>query len=95
MKRIKNMRRFLICLLSFLFIGCSIAGGAVLLSNISVSDKTGGGNRHLTKRTMSLKTLLQMTTFGQTAETTQPLLREAVDRKMILIKLQLLRSWHT
>ena len=43
MKRIKNMRRFLICLLSFLFIGCSIAGGAVLLSNISVSDKTGGG----------------------------------------------------
>ena len=44
MKRIKNMRRFLICLLSFLFIGCSIAGGAVLLSNISVSDTTGGGN---------------------------------------------------
>ena len=44
MKRIKNMRRFLICLLSFLFIGCSIAGGAVLLSNISVSDTTGGGD---------------------------------------------------
>ena len=42
MKRIKNMKRFLICLFSFLFIGCSIAGGAVLLSNSSYSDNTGG-----------------------------------------------------
>ena len=37
------MKRFLICLFSFLFIGCSIAGGAVLLSNSSYSDNTGGG----------------------------------------------------
>ena len=44
MKRIKNMKRFLICLFSFLFIGCSIAGGAVLLSNSSYSDNTGGGS---------------------------------------------------
>ena len=43
MRGIKNMKRFLICLFSFLFIGCSIAGGAVLLSNSSYSDNTGGG----------------------------------------------------
>lgn len=48
MKKI-NMRRFLICLFSFLFIGCSIAGGTVLLSNWSYSDNTRGGNRHLPK----------------------------------------------
>ena len=40
---IKNMKRFLICLFSFLFVGCSIAGGAVLLSNTYVSDNAGGG----------------------------------------------------
>ena len=37
------MKRFLICLFSFLFVGCSIAGGAVLLSNSSYSDNSGGG----------------------------------------------------
>ena len=39
-----NMKKFLICLFSFLFIGCSIAGGAVLLSNSSYSDNFGNGN---------------------------------------------------
>ncbi len=38
------MKRFLICLFSFLFIGCSIAGGAVLLSNSSYSDEYRGGD---------------------------------------------------
>ena len=38
------MKRFLICLFSFLFVGCSIAGGAVLLTNSSYSDNTGGGS---------------------------------------------------
>ncbi len=38
-----KLKKILICLLSFLFVGCSIAGGAVLLSNSSYSDNTGGG----------------------------------------------------
>ena len=38
------MKRFLICLFSFLFIGCSIAGGAILLSNQSYSDENRGGD---------------------------------------------------
>ncbi len=38
------MKKFLICLFSFLFIGCSIAGGAVLLSNSSYSDNSRNGN---------------------------------------------------
>ena len=41
--KVKNMKKVLICLLSFLFIGCSIAGGAVVLSNMSVSDNFRGG----------------------------------------------------
>ena len=43
------MKRFLICLFSFLFVGCSIAGGAVLLTNSSYSDNTGGENRLMMK----------------------------------------------
>ena len=39
------MKRVLIYLLLFLFMGCSIAGGAVLLTNSSYSDNIGGGNR--------------------------------------------------
>ena len=37
------MKRVLIYLLLFLFMGCSIAGGAVLLTNSSYSDNIGGG----------------------------------------------------
>ncbi len=37
------MKRVLIYLLLFLFMGCSITGGAVLLTNSSYSDNIGGG----------------------------------------------------
>ena len=44
-----KMKRILVCLFSFLFVGCSIAGGAVLLSNTYISDSNRGGIRPLPK----------------------------------------------
>ena len=44
-----KMKTILVCRFSFLFVGCSIAGGTVLLTNSYISDNTGGGNRHLPK----------------------------------------------
>ena len=39
-----RMKRILLSVIAFLFVGCSIAGGTVLLSNSSISDNTGGEN---------------------------------------------------
>ena len=44
-----KMKRILVCLFSFLFVGCFIAGGTVLLSNSYISDNIGGGRTHLLK----------------------------------------------
>ncbi len=39
-----RMKRILLSVIAFLFVGCSIAGGTVLLSNSSISDSNRGGD---------------------------------------------------
>ena len=39
-----RMKRILLSVIAFLFVGCSIAGGTVLLSNTSISDSNRGGD---------------------------------------------------
>ena len=79
------MKRFLICLFSFLFIGCSIAGGAVLLSNSSYSDEYRGGDRQ-TQKMMQQKMPQQMMTFGRIQEIMQQASQVVMAQKMIHIR---------
>ena len=44
-----RMKRILLSVIAFLFVGCSIAGGTVLLTNTHISDSNRGGIRHLPK----------------------------------------------
>ena len=71
-----RMKRILLSVIAFLFVGCSIAGGTVLLSNTYISDNTGGGIRPLPKMKQP-KTPQQTPTFGPTDITRPPLTTRA------------------